>query len=321
MDLGDGWNLTSEQQCQLHLLDWLYDRADGQVDKSVAVDPAAVAVPAGCTQPMPLRDTFGQLYRDRLVWYVLRPDGPPGIPDRAMLTEAGVQVMRQIQQRRGDPAARRVAARDALLRWAYERAAVGEQPAASCFVLSRYARFLSTRGDLVSPVEITSAVDWLDRHGYLHTTRTAGDTFVSITEKGEHTVETSRSTLDEPLARPAATSITITGSQNINVAAHSPCTSQAITGAVSEETRQLLTDLADYLQVHGAQLVVSGDSPHWTAQIVADLRDAAAEPAPDPGRVKKALDAARQIGIAAAGVPAGAGLLDLIQRIAHALGL
>jgi hypothetical protein len=94
-----------------------------------------------------------------------------------------------------------------------------------------------------------------------------------------------------------------------------------ITGTVTEETRQRLTDLADYLQQHAAQLAVPADSPRRTAQIVIDLRSAAAEPAPDPGRIRKVLDTIRQIGIGAASVPAGAGLLDLVEKAAHALGL
>jgi len=54
---------------------------------------------------------------------------------------------------------------------------------------------------------------------------------------------------------------------------------------------------------------------------VVDLRGAAAEPAPDPGTVRKVFDTVRQIGIGAASVPAGAGLLDLVEKAAHALGL
>jgi len=320
VNLGDGWDLAPEQQCQLHVLDWLYDRAGGLADKTVIVDPAEIAAPVGCGWSVPLQDTFGQLYRDRLVWYVLRHDRRPGM--RAMLTEAGVQVMRQIRQRRGDPAARRVAARDALLRWVYERAADGEQPVASSgFPLSRYARFLSTRGDLFSYAEITSAVDWLARHDYLHAATTGGDTTVAITEKGEHTVETRRSTCDDPPVQPAATSITITSSRNVNVAAHSPSASQAITSMVTEETRQLLTDLANYLQQYARQLAVSADDRRRAAQIVVDLRGAAAEPAPDPGTVRKILDTVRQIGIGAASVPAGLGLLDLVEKASHTLGL
>lgn len=321
MDLGGGWDLAPEQQYQLHVLDWLYDRAGGRADETVAVDPADITAPAGCGRPVPVQDTFGQLYRDQLVWYVLRHDRPAGMPGRAMLTETGVQVMRQIRQRRGDPAARRVAARDAILRWAYERAAAGEQPAASCFVLSRYARFLSTRGDMFSYAEITSAVDWLARNGYLHAAPAGGDTVVAVTDKGEHTVENNRSTRDNPPAQPAATSIAITGSHNVNIAAGSPGASQAITATVTEETRQLLTDLADYLQQHAAQLAAPADSPRRTAQIVVDLHSAAAELAPDPGRIRKVLDTVRQIGIGAASVPAGAGLLDLVEKAAHALGL
>jgi hypothetical protein len=87
---------------------------------------------------------------------------------------------RKSAQRRADPAARRVAARDALLRWAYKRAADGQPVAASGFSLSRYARFLSTRGDLFSYTEITSAVDWLARHGYLHAAGIGGDMIVTI---------------------------------------------------------------------------------------------------------------------------------------------
>ena len=322
MDFGCGWDLSTEQQCQLHVLEWLYDRVDGQTDQAVDVDPAVVPAPVGCARPAPLKDTFNQLYRDHLVWYVLPHDGPPGTRYRAMLTEACVHTMRQIRQRRADPAARRVAARDALLRWAYERAADGEQTvAASGFTLSRYARFLSTRGDLFAYTEITNAVDWLARHGYLHAAGTGGDMTVTITDKGEHTIETGRSTRDDSPVGPSATSITITGSRNVNVAAHSPGASQAITGTVNEEAQQLLADLADYLQQHSAQLAAAANVPRRAAQIVIDLRSAAAEPTPDPSGMRKILDTVRQIGIGAASVPAGAGLLDLVERPAHALGL
>jgi len=322
VDLGDGWNLAPEQQWQLHVLDWLYDRAGGRADEAVAIDPVAIAAPVACGRPVPLQDTFGCLYRSRLVWYVLRHDGPAGMPARAMLTENGVQEMRQIRQRRDNPAARRVAARDALLRWAYERTAAGEHRImASGFFLSDYARFLSTRADLFSYAEIDGAVAWLSKHGYLHVTSTEAGMVVVIAEKGEHAVENNRSTRDDPPVPPAATSITIAGSHHVTVAAHSPSASQTITAAMTEETRHLLTDLADYLHRHAAQLAVSGDDPRRAAQIVVDLRGAAAEPAPDPTRVQKVLDAVRQIGIGAASVPAGTALLDLVEKAAHALGL
>ena len=54
MDLGDGWDLAPEQQCQLHVLDWLYDRAGGQADETVAVNPGEIAAPVGCGRPAPL---------------------------------------------------------------------------------------------------------------------------------------------------------------------------------------------------------------------------------------------------------------------------
>jgi hypothetical protein len=40
VDLGGGWDLAPEQQSQLHVLDWLYDRAGGRTDQAVDVDPA-----------------------------------------------------------------------------------------------------------------------------------------------------------------------------------------------------------------------------------------------------------------------------------------
>jgi hypothetical protein len=39
-DLGGGWDLAPEQQCQLHVLDWLYDRVGGRADQAVDVVPA-----------------------------------------------------------------------------------------------------------------------------------------------------------------------------------------------------------------------------------------------------------------------------------------
>lgn len=90
---------------------------------------------------------------------------------------------------------------------------------------------------------------------------------------------------------------------------------------MTEETRQLLTDLADYLQQHSAQFAVSADDRSRTAQTVVDLHRAAAEPTSDPSRVQKVLDTVRQIAIGAASIPAGAGLLDLVEKAAHALGL
>ena len=70
-----------------------------------------------------------------------------------------------------------------------------------------------------------------------------------------------------------------------------------------------------------AELAVAAGAPRRTAQLVVDLRGAAAESAPDPGRVRKVLETVRQIAIGAASVPAGAGLLDLVEKAAHALGL
>ena len=52
MDLGGGWGLAAEQQCQLHVLDWLYDRVGGRTDQAVDIDPAVAAAPAGLPQAL-----------------------------------------------------------------------------------------------------------------------------------------------------------------------------------------------------------------------------------------------------------------------------
>ena len=81
VDLGDGWDLAPEQQCQLHVLDsaLLPRRRPGGRDRGRR--PGGNRRTRRCGLPAPLQDTFGQLYRDRLVWYVLRHDGPPGMPE------------------------------------------------------------------------------------------------------------------------------------------------------------------------------------------------------------------------------------------------
>jgi hypothetical protein len=60
--------------------------------------------------------TFESLYRKKLVHYVMPYAGDAlDFPPRVALTRAGVDAFQQIRRRRMDPAARRPAARDALL--------------------------------------------------------------------------------------------------------------------------------------------------------------------------------------------------------------
>ena len=149
VDFGNGWNLTRDQWCQLHLLEWLYEHANGQPDHCVTIDQADLARPyPGDFNPAELLGaTFDHLYREWLVHYVVpHVQEPRDVPSRVALTRVGAAMVQEFRRRREDPAARRPAARDAVLRWVYDRTAAGEHaPQLYYFGEGPYARFLTTR--------------------------------------------------------------------------------------------------------------------------------------------------------------------------------
>jgi len=322
---GNGWNLTQDQWRQLHVLEWLHDRADGRPDYYVTTERAELArsCPGDSNPAESLGETFELLYQQRLVSYVVYTGDVGHVPPRVELTHAGVEAVQQIRRLRADPAARRPAARDALLRWLYDRAVAGERsPQLEDFWQSGYSRFLSTRGGFFTTVEINDASRWLNDEGYLTGAGTSAGAMLHpvITPKGERLVENGRSTSED---REVAgdTTITITNSTGVNVANRSAGVTQAVAVTITEERQRQIRNVADYLEQTAAQLGASTEDVVDVPRLVAELRAMALEPAADRGRLQRLLDTVRQLAIGAASGPLGAGLEALVHQAAHALGL
>ena len=320
VDFGNGWQLTPDEWRQLHVLDWLYDHADGRLGQYVTTSHAelASALPGiRAATGEELRAVFDHLYREHLLSYPIPYLGEvTDLPPRAELTEAGASLVQQLRQRREDPAARRPAARDALLRWLYEQSATGmHNVMLSGFWLGSYARFLSS-ATLFTPAEVNDAARWLHQHGYI----TGPIDKPQITPEGERMVENGRSA-SEDTAAPGSTNIAVTGSSGVTIASHSPGAAQAAVVTVTGEASQHLLSLADYLNQTAAQLGLATEGAAAVPELVSELRAAASEPTGDRTKLARLLDTVRQLAIGAASVPLGAGLQALIHQAVHALGI
>lgn len=316
MDLGRGWDLTDTQARQLRVLEWLYDAAGGGAGCYVDIQPLVEQ-----DGDAPVGAAFTQLRREDLVDEPVTVD-ELAAPVQSALTSAGVEVVEQARRRRGDPAARRPAARDALLRWLYDCNDQGNpSPVLNGFTESRYASFY---GDPFTLQEIEAASEWLTEQGYLSGTGSWGHGIPcpTITAAGEQLVEQGRSVNDPTSAGSIHhVTYTITDSQAINIAHGSPHTQQTATITITDEQQQQILAVADYLEQAAPQLGLPTQEAARIPRLVDELRTAAQEPAADRGRLRQLIDTARQLGIAAGGVPLGAGLLALIDQTAKALGL
>ncbi|MGI9091874.1 MAG: hypothetical protein ACR2FF_00185 [Mycobacteriales bacterium] len=143
-----------------------------------------------------------------------------------------------------------------------------------------------------------------------------------VTAAGEQLVEQRRSVNDPTSAGSIHhVTYTITDSQAVNVAHGSPDTQQTATITITGGQEQQILVVADYLEQAAPQLGLPTEEAARIPRLVEELRAAAQEPAADRGTVRQLIDTARQLGIAAGGVPLGAGLLALIDQAAKALGL
>lgn len=319
-DFGNGWQLTPDKWRHLYVLEWVYDHADGRPGHSVAVSRAELAgalpgiLPATREE---LRAAFDHLYCEGLLQYPIVYLGEiADVPPRADLTDAGASLVQRLRQRREDPAARRPAARDALLRWLYEQSATGMHNVMLWgFWVGGYVRFLSPIR-LFTLAEIDDAARWLHQHGYI----TGPIDQPEITPEGERMVENDRP-VSKDAAAPGGTNITVTSSSGVNIASHSPGATQATVVTVTGEARQHLLSLADYLDQTAGQLGLAADRAVAVPGLVSELKAAASEPAGDRTKLARLLDTMRQLAVGAASVPLGAGLQALINQAVHALGI
>ncbi len=324
MSFGNGWNLTHGQWQQLYLLEWLHDRADGKPNHYVTTDRTDIGLPypSDANPAESLADAVSGLRQEGLVSFFVHTGPVPNVPPRIELTRAGVEAVQEVRRRRADPAARRPAARDALLRWLYESASVGFAFEVKDFWDSTYTCFLST-GGFFTTAEVDDASRWLRDHGYVTAGIGSNGSSIprlAITLKGEGIVESDRSTSDD---RESAgdTAITITDSPGAIVANRSAGAHQASFVTMTEEAQRQIRVVADYLEQVGRQLALPEQDAERLPELASNLREIALEPAPDRGKLKRLLESARELAVAAASIPLGAGLQAIIDQALRLLGL
>lgn len=108
----------------------------------------------------------------------------------------------------------------------------------------------------------------------------AGPLSPRITARGEHVVEAGRSVNDfsAPTAAadvPSSLMIRVTESQNVNIAAHSPGTTQS--ADLSQESRRQVLQVADALEETPGLLGLKEEPREEAVRIAGDLRDLSAE--------------------------------------------
>lgn len=225
-----------------------------------------------------------------------------------VLTPAGIDFVNDVRQRRGDTVGRWRAARDAVLRWLYDRKVAGEpSPVMTRDGLGGTARYY---GHAFTDQELDDAAAWLEENGYLRGSGSWGGGVPrpSITASGEQVVESGRSVHDvtpaTTVADAPAVSINVTGSSGVNVAANSP--GATLSTNLTQDQRHQVVQLADALdQMRGQVLGLDPHNVEAAGEVAERLRALAGEPAPDRGRLRAALDQTAEIAVSGTAKAAG----------------
>jgi hypothetical protein len=304
--------LTATTLRQLSHLDWIYEQ--GPVGTRVPVQPLlahSASSGAPCTE-----DTLLVDLRELAAtgWISLDETHDLGSTDCEM-TSAGAGRLEHVRSRREDPVGRRRAARDALLRWVYERKVSGvHPPVISDFLTGPAGLFY---GLPYPERDVNDASRHLKDRGLLTGTGSSGGGIIrpSITTAGEALVESGRSVGDAgPGTGPAAASYTISGDNNV-IQAHSPHAHAAITSTITGDDRRQVLHLADVIE--GALPAL----PAEAAALPASLRAAAAEGQDDPGVVRGALQNARTTLASGTGALVGNALLAGVSGVLAHFGV
>ena len=320
MELSPGYNLSPSWAKQLVILDWIRDNGGDKTGIDVTLSPLFQQREQAGKRALASDLTD---FQDR-GWLKLQQR--LGFDSwSCLILPAGIDFIDEVRRRRGDTVGRRRAARDAVLRWLYDRKAAGEAyPVMTHERMGSYALYY---GHAFTNQETDDAAKWLREQGYLRGQGSmgAGIARPSITALGEQMVETGRPLyeLDPPsfdADAPVAVTVSMTGShQNLNLAANSPGAIQSAT--MSDDDRQQVIQVADALEHMRDLLGLDAATTKEAEQVVSDLRSLSAELAPDRGRLRTAFDKAAAIAITGTGTAAGQALVALVQQTAQALGL
>ena len=223
---------------------------------------------------------------------------------------------------RENKVARRRSAREAVLEWLYEETYDGRpQPVISDFAKSGYGLFY---GDPFTEHETSAATNWLKERGYIRGTGSMGHGLPRpvITAQGESVADAGRSVNADAFSSLSAdaspTNVTITGSHNVNVATHSPGSSQVLN--VSAESKRQVLQVADALRDGLPLLGLDADTERQAPLLVEELRSAAEARSPDPGRLRQLLGRAQEVAVSGTGTAIGSALAALATQALQQLG-
>lgn len=319
MDLSRGSNLPPAVQARLRLLDWIADKGGTSPGAIVRLAPLF----EGQDQEG-ARSVAGNLE-------ALEAQGLLRLQKAAAwggwtgdVTASGLDTIEELQARRGDRLRRRQVARDAFLRWLYDRTLDGDEyPDTDDFSSSAHNTYY---GEPFTELEISSASQWLRDEGYLQgVTIASGEVYnPTITTKGQKAVESERSVNEED-RQPAPYSVTtvnVTGSGN-NVAANASNVSQTTTVQMTEDNSRQLLGLAESLaQLTNAGLLgLNEDQTREAALVVESLRETAEQDESSGGDVRTLLDRVKEVALTGTGTAIGQTLVAAVDKVIAALGL
>lgn len=232
------------------------------------------------------------------------------------LTPSGIAYIEDMRKRRDDPMRRRMAARDAVLRWLYASNVKGNPvPDISDFTPSPHGTFY---GLDFTEQETAQAMAWLMDQDYLKgakgwsSTRAVG---ARITTKGEQLVESGGSVNDVAPASAAAhapVTVKVKASRNVNINTNSAGATQSVT--ITKDNRRQVINVADALEGMLGALGLDATRTIEAQAIVRDLREVSAEPSPEPGLLHQLLDKAASVAITGTGKAVGSAVGALVAE-------
>ncbi|STZ41268.1 recombinase family protein [Mycolicibacterium gilvum] len=199
--------------------------------------------------------------------------------------------------------------RDAVLKWLYLKAMVdgNRHPVLKA---DDIANAVEWQGDSLTQQEVAEASEWLRDQEYISGTASWGHGVVrpSITAKGEALADAGKSVRggNAPADPQGATTIHI--SNSANVAIGSPGATQTYT--VAEQIKRALA-VADALEAAADGPPEAVEHAH---QIAVEIKREAAEPQPNPSRLKQLLLYAITAGVGALGQTAATDLVHLASQ-------
>jgi hypothetical protein len=317
MDLSRGSNLPPAVQARLRLLDWIAD--NGGKSPGAIVDLAPLFEGQDQEGAQAVAGNLEALEADGLL-RVQKTLGWAGWS--ADVLPPGLDLIEDVTARRGNRLRRRQVARDAFLRWLYDRTLDGDEyPDIDDFSSSAHNTYY---GEPFTEQEISSASQWLRDEGYLQGVVIASGEVYNpmITTKGQKAVESERS-VNAEAQQPAPYSVTtvnVTGSGN-NVAAHSSNVSQTTTVQMTEDNSQQLLGLAEALQQLTGLLGLPEERSREAALLVESLRETAELDAAPGGDVRTLIDQVKEVAISGTGTAIGQTLVAAANSVLQALGL